>query len=82
MSGSSRPGVFLFTAASGGLPRREVTFAKIAKQRGYETALIGKRKQTPPQLLKVLAVSGPPRTSSSDRTCTSSDDLGKNLNRG
>uniref|UniRef100_H2N297 Steroid sulfatase n=1 Tax=Oryzias latipes TaxID=8090 RepID=H2N297_ORYLA len=32
--------VFLFTAASGGLPRREVTFAKIAKQRGYETALI------------------------------------------
>ncbi|XP_078798509.1 steryl-sulfatase isoform X4 [Oryzias latipes] len=42
MSGSSRPGVFLFTAASGGLPRREVTFAKIAKQRGYETALIGK----------------------------------------
>ncbi|XP_024118890.1 steryl-sulfatase isoform X2 [Oryzias melastigma] len=42
MSGSSRPGVFLFTAASGGLPPTELTFAKIAKQQGYQTALIGK----------------------------------------
>ncbi|XP_038133996.1 steryl-sulfatase-like isoform X2 [Cyprinodon tularosa] len=40
--GDSRPGVFLFNAASGGLPAQEVTFAKIAKQQGYETALIGK----------------------------------------
>ncbi|XP_038130747.1 steryl-sulfatase-like [Cyprinodon tularosa] len=36
------PGMFLFNAASGGLPAQEVTFAKIAKQQGYETALIGK----------------------------------------
>lgn len=49
MSGSSRPGVFLFTAASGGLPPTELTFAKIAKQQGYQTALIGEQI-----LLKVL----------------------------
>ncbi|XP_026218210.1 steryl-sulfatase [Anabas testudineus] len=42
ISGRVRPGVFLFTAASGGLPSHEVTFAKIAQQQGYETALIGK----------------------------------------
>uniref|UniRef100_A0A3P8RQF9 Steroid sulfatase n=1 Tax=Amphiprion percula TaxID=161767 RepID=A0A3P8RQF9_AMPPE len=36
------PGVFIFNAASGGLPSQEVTFAKLAKQQGYETALIGK----------------------------------------
>lgn len=41
VAGSNRPGVFIFTAASGGLPSQEVTFAKIAKQQGYETALIG-----------------------------------------
>lgn len=40
--GDARPGVFLFNAASGGLPSQEFTFAKIAKQQGYETALIGK----------------------------------------
>lgn len=34
--------VFIFNGASGGLPSHEVTFAKIAKQQGYETALIGK----------------------------------------
>lgn len=37
-----KPGVFVFTAASGGLPSQEVTFAKIAQQQGYETALIGR----------------------------------------
>ncbi|KAM8722077.1 steryl-sulfatase isoform 1-T6 [Acanthopagrus schlegelii] len=42
VAGRNRPGVFLFNAASGGLPSQEVTFAKIAKQQGYETALIGK----------------------------------------
>ncbi|KAM9766255.1 steryl-sulfatase isoform 2-T2 [Menidia menidia] len=42
IAGHSRPGVFLFNAASGGLPSWEVTFATIAKQQGYETALIGK----------------------------------------
>ncbi|KAE8278763.1 Steryl-sulfatase [Larimichthys crocea] len=42
IAGTNRNGVFLFNAASGGLPGREVTFAKIAKQQGYETALIGK----------------------------------------
>lgn len=41
VAGRNRPGVFLFNAASGGLPSQEVTFAKIAKQQGYETALIG-----------------------------------------
>lgn len=41
IAGTNRNGVFLFNAASGGLPGREVTFAKIAKQQGYETALIG-----------------------------------------
>lgn len=33
--------VFIFNAASGGLPNYEITFAKIAQQQGYETALIG-----------------------------------------
>ncbi|XP_031707930.1 steryl-sulfatase isoform X1 [Anarrhichthys ocellatus] len=42
VAGHNRPGVFLFNAASGGLPSQEVTFANIAKQQGYETALIGK----------------------------------------
>ncbi|XP_069031364.1 steryl-sulfatase [Embiotoca jacksoni] len=42
VAGSIRPGVFIFNAASGGLPSQEVTFAKIVKQQGYETALIGK----------------------------------------
>lgn len=39
--GHVKPGVFLFNAGSGGLPSQEVTFAKIAQQQGYETALIG-----------------------------------------
>ncbi|KAM3585492.1 uncharacterized protein V6R79_018973 [Siganus canaliculatus] len=42
IAGNGRPGVFIFNGASGGLPSQEVTFAKIAKQQGYETALIGK----------------------------------------
>ncbi|XP_056883898.1 steryl-sulfatase isoform X1 [Takifugu flavidus] len=42
MAGNLRLGVFIFNAASGGLPSQEVTFAKIAQQQGYETALIGK----------------------------------------
>ncbi|XP_042260914.1 steryl-sulfatase [Thunnus maccoyii] len=42
IAGTIKPGVFIFTAASGGLLSKEVTFAKIAKQQGYETALIGK----------------------------------------
>ncbi|XP_040888625.1 steryl-sulfatase [Toxotes jaculatrix] len=42
VAGTIRPGVFIFNAASGGLPSHELTFAKIAKQQGYETALIGK----------------------------------------
>lgn len=41
MAGNLRLGVFIFNAASGGLPSQEITFAKIAKQQGYETALIG-----------------------------------------
>ncbi|XP_070711745.1 steryl-sulfatase [Pempheris klunzingeri] len=42
VAGKNRPLVFIFNAASGGLPSQEVTFAKIAKQQGYDTALIGK----------------------------------------
>ncbi|XP_060922737.1 steryl-sulfatase [Limanda limanda] len=42
IAGFQYPGVFVFNAASGGLPSQEMTFAKIAKQQGYETALIGK----------------------------------------
>ncbi|XP_026157037.1 steryl-sulfatase [Mastacembelus armatus] len=42
MAGSSGHDVFIFNAVSGGLPSQEVTFAKIAKQQGYKTALIGK----------------------------------------
>ncbi|XP_041637842.1 steryl-sulfatase isoform X2 [Cheilinus undulatus] len=34
--------VFMLNAAPGGLPSREITFAKLAQQQGYETALIGK----------------------------------------
>ncbi|XP_034533845.1 steryl-sulfatase isoform X1 [Notolabrus celidotus] len=40
--GSGRNLVFILNAAPGGLPGTEVTFAKIAQQQGYETALIGK----------------------------------------
>ncbi|XP_012637922.1 steryl-sulfatase isoform X2 [Microcebus murinus] len=37
-----RAGVFVFTAASGGLPPSEITFARLLKNQGYSTALIGK----------------------------------------
>nr|XP_046175799.1 steryl-sulfatase [Oncorhynchus gorbuscha] len=42
MAGLGLLGVYIISAASGGLPSEEVTFAKVAKQLGYETALIGK----------------------------------------
>ncbi|XP_010334463.2 steryl-sulfatase [Saimiri boliviensis] len=42
MASHSLPGVFLFTASSGGLPTNEITFAKLLKDQGYSTALIGK----------------------------------------
>uniref|UniRef100_A0A672YWH4 Sulfatase N-terminal domain-containing protein n=1 Tax=Sphaeramia orbicularis TaxID=375764 RepID=A0A672YWH4_9TELE len=42
VSGTLRPGVFIFTGSSGGLPQTELTFATIAQQQGYDTALIGK----------------------------------------
>ncbi|XP_061571765.1 steryl-sulfatase [Cololabis saira] len=42
LAGDLRPGVFIFNAASGGLPREEITLAAVAKQQGYATALIGK----------------------------------------
>uniref|UniRef100_A0A672IZ98 Sulfatase N-terminal domain-containing protein n=1 Tax=Salarias fasciatus TaxID=181472 RepID=A0A672IZ98_SALFA len=42
MVGRSQPGVFFLAGSSGGLPAEEITFAKIAQQQGYKTALIGK----------------------------------------
>ncbi|MFT7808054.1 steryl-sulfatase-like [Arapaima gigas] len=42
MTGHARPGVFIIAGSSGGLPTKELTFAKLAKQQGYSTALIGK----------------------------------------
>ncbi|KAJ8003594.1 hypothetical protein DPEC_G00149960 [Dallia pectoralis] len=42
MAGFGPVGVYIISAASGGLPSEEVTFAKVAKQQGYQTALIGK----------------------------------------
>ncbi|XP_037368633.1 steryl-sulfatase isoform X2 [Talpa occidentalis] len=42
MASRSRVGVFIFSASSGGLPASEITFAKLLKNQGYSTALIGK----------------------------------------
>ncbi|CAK6450717.1 unnamed protein product [Pipistrellus nathusii] len=42
MASPTRIGVFLFSASSGGLPSTEVTFARLLKDQGYATALIGK----------------------------------------
>ncbi|KAL6093751.1 hypothetical protein STEG23_037296 [Scotinomys teguina] len=42
MASHNRVGVFLFTASSGGLPPREVTFARLLQGRGYATGLVGK----------------------------------------
>ncbi|XP_007952219.1 steryl-sulfatase [Orycteropus afer afer] len=42
MASRSRIGVFIFTASSGGLPTSELTFARLLKNQGYATALIGK----------------------------------------
>uniref|UniRef100_A0A3B3QBY6 Steroid sulfatase n=1 Tax=Paramormyrops kingsleyae TaxID=1676925 RepID=A0A3B3QBY6_9TELE len=42
MASHGKLGVYIFSATSGGLPTTEVTFAKLAQQQGYSTALIGK----------------------------------------
>lgn len=42
MAGHGRLGVYIISAASGGLPQQELTFARILKEQGYSTALIGK----------------------------------------
>ncbi|XP_048193500.1 LOW QUALITY PROTEIN: steryl-sulfatase [Perognathus longimembris pacificus] len=42
MASRSQIGVYLFTASSGGLPQSEVTFAKLLRDQGYSTALVGK----------------------------------------
>ena len=41
MASQSQVGVFIFSASSGGLPPSEITFAKLLKDQGYSTALIG-----------------------------------------
>ncbi|KAG7467172.1 hypothetical protein MATL_G00150490 [Megalops atlanticus] len=42
MASYGRVGVYIMSAVSGGLPTQEITFAQLAKQQGYATALIGK----------------------------------------
>ncbi|XP_063068164.1 steryl-sulfatase [Engraulis encrasicolus] len=42
MAGHYDVGVYIISASSGGLPPRELTFARLAKEQGYSTALIGK----------------------------------------
>lgn len=42
MAASTGIRVIPFTASIGGLMPNEITFAKLAQQRGYSTALIGK----------------------------------------
>ncbi|OWJ99388.1 STS [Cervus elaphus hippelaphus] len=47
MASRSRVGVFVFSASSGGLPPSEITFAKLLKDQGYSTALIGNESFSP-----------------------------------
>ncbi|XP_064166140.1 steryl-sulfatase isoform X1 [Anguilla rostrata] len=42
MASHGTVGVYIVSAASGGLPTQEVTFAQLANQQGYATSLIGK----------------------------------------
>lgn len=56
IAGYSRPAVFIFNAASGGLPSQELTFAKIAKQECYETALVGTLQLSFHKLLSVVLI--------------------------
>ncbi|KAI8505958.1 hypothetical protein Bbelb_163110 [Branchiostoma belcheri] len=42
MAGTDRPLAYIFLAAPSGLPRSEFTFPQMAKDHGYQTALIGK----------------------------------------
>lgn len=41
MASHNRVGVLLFSASSGGLPTDEVTFARLLRDQGYATGLVG-----------------------------------------
>ncbi len=43
MNGDDLLPVHVFTSCAGGLPPQEVTFAQLAKEKGYRTALLGTR---------------------------------------
>ncbi|XP_067889238.1 steryl-sulfatase-like isoform X2 [Heterodontus francisci] len=42
MASRQRIGAYIFAAGSGGLPTNETTFAKLLKEQGYSTGLVGK----------------------------------------
>lgn len=53
MASRNRVGVFLFTASSGGIPPTEVTFARLLREQGYSTGLVGEHRVGPRGYQKV-----------------------------